>query len=59
MSEITAPRGEVTMPMRLRIPRQRTLARGLEQALFRQLLLELLEGKLQRAVAQRLERLRR
>ena len=43
------------MPMRRGIARQRTLAPGLEEAFFGQLLLELFEGQLQRAVAQRLQ----
>src|ERR1022692_2254976 len=39
----------------LGVARQRALAAGLEEAFFRQLLLELFEGELQRAVAQRLQ----
>ena len=53
MSAMTAPPGEVTMPMR-RKARQRAFALVVEQALGGQLLLALLEGQLQRAVALRL-----
>ena len=52
---MAAPRGEVTMPMRRGKRGSGRLRSAREQALGGQLLLELLEGQLQRAEALRLE----
>ena len=56
MSRITAPVGEVTMPIDARQERQRALARLVEQALGGELLLALLQQRHQRADAGRLQR---
>ena len=55
MSEITAPRGEVTMPIRRGNSGNGRLALFIEEAFGRQFPLELLESKLQRAVTLRLK----
>ena len=56
MSRITAPVGEVTIPIRRGSRGIARLRAGFKQALRRQFLLELLERELQRAVALRLQR---
>ena len=54
-SRTAAPRGEVIRPTRSRQHGKRLLARGIEQALGFQALLQLLEGELQRAETDRLD----
>ena len=56
MSRITAPVGDVTMPMRSGIDGSGRFRAASNKPFGRQLLLQLLEGELQRAVTLRLNR---